>query len=103
MRNCTWSTWIALTFGALLMAGVASAHDEARDARSDRAERAVPGLIDRQLTRLQHAVARFEARLAGRGSSMQGCADMMAGGGMMDGGMMGGSRPNEGWRSPQER
>lgn len=39
----------------------------------------------------------------GRGGSMDGCADMMAGGGMMGGGMMGGSPPNERWRSPPSR
>jgi hypothetical protein len=41
------------------------------------------------------AALALEARVAGRGGSMtQGCPDMMAGGGMM-----GGSRPNERWRS----
>lgn len=34
----------------------------------------------------------------GSGGSMNGCADMMAGGGMM-----GGSQPNERWRSSQSR
>jgi len=96
-------TWTALTFGALLMAGAASAQDEAREARGDRAEDAAPGVIERGLVRLERAVTRLEARLAGRGGSMDGCADMMSGGGTMGDGMMGGSRPNERWRSSQSR
>ena len=96
-------TWMALTFGALLVTRVALAHDEAREARGDRPGRAAPGVIERGLERLERAVARLEARLAGRGGSMDGCADMMAGGGMMGGGMMGGSQPNERWRSSPSR
>lgn len=88
-------TWMALTFGALLAAGVAWAHDEGREARAGATpERAAPDVIERGLARLERAVARLEAHLASRGGSMEGCADMMAGGGMM-----GGSRPNERWRS----
>lgn len=94
-------TWIALTIGALLVTGVASAHDEARAARGEESERAAPGVIERGLERLERLVARLEARLAGRGGD--GCAGMMSGGGMMGGGMMGGSPPNERWRSSPSR
>lgn len=97
------NVWIALAVGAALAAGLAQAHDEGRASRGDRTERAEPGVIERGLGRLERAVARLEARLAGRGGSMDGCADMMAGGGMMEGGMMGGSQPNERWRSSPAR
>jgi len=94
------NSWIALSFGVMLVAGAAFAHDGDRDARTDgTAERAAPGVLERGLARLERAVARLEARLAGRGGSMGGCADRMAGGGMMGGGMMGGSQPNGRWRS----
>lgn len=96
-------TWMALTFGALLVTGGALAQDGAREARGDRPERTAPGVIERGLERLERAVARLEARIAGRGGSMDGCADMMAGGGMMGGGMVGGSQPNERWLSSQPR
>ncbi|MGE3376496.1 MAG: hypothetical protein AB7O37_23440 [Vicinamibacteria bacterium] len=97
------TTWIALTISSVLAAGVAWAHDEGSEARDIRAERAAPGVLERGLERLERAVARLEARLAGRGGSMDGCADMMSGGGMMGGGMMGGSQPNERWRSSPSR
>lgn len=89
--------WIALTISAALAAGFAWAHDEG-EARGARSERAAPSVIERGLERLERAVARLEARLAGRGGSMDGCADMMSGGGMM-----GGSQPNERWRSSPSR
>jgi hypothetical protein len=95
--------WIALAISAVLAAGAAWAHDDGREARGDRGERAAPGAIERGLERLGRAVARLEARLAGRGGSMGGCADMMADGGMMGGGMMGASPPNERWRSSPAR
>lgn len=101
----------------LLAAGSAVGHDEKRDAsRSAAKERAAPGWIERNVERLERAIARLEVRLSGRGGSMMdGCEDMMGGGGMMGdgmmsdgmmggGGMMGdgmtGRRPNEQWRVP---
>jgi hypothetical protein len=90
--------WIAMAVSAVLAAGLAQAHDEGRASREARTERAEPGVIERGLERLERAVARLEARLAGRGGSMDGCADMMSGGGMM-----GGSQPNERWRSSPAR
>jgi hypothetical protein len=84
-----------LSFTAVLMAGSVWAQGESRPAQGDRAERAAPSALERGLERLERAVARLEARLAGRGGSMDGCADMMAGGGMMER-----SRPNERWRFP---
>jgi hypothetical protein len=91
---------LAWTCGALLVAGVASGHDEGRSPRAGETDnRAAPGVIERGLARLERAIARLEARLSGRGASMmEGCSDMMAGGGMM-----GGSRPNERWRSSPGR
>lgn len=90
--------WIIVTISAALAAGASWAHDDGRVARGDRAERPAPGVIESGLERLERLVARLEARLAGRGGSMDGCADMMAGGGMM-----GGSPPNERWRSSPSR
>ena len=95
------SGWLAFTLGVVLMAGVALADEQSRDGRGAGLE---PGTIARGLARLERAVARLEARLAGRsGSMMEGCSDMMMGGGMMGGGMMGGSPPNERWRSSPSR
>jgi hypothetical protein len=65
--------WIILAVGVALSAGLAWAH-ESREAQARRS-----------------------------GDSMNGCADMMAGGGMMGGGMMSGSQPNERWRSSPAR
>ena len=90
--------WFALTISAALSAGAAWAHDEGGEPRGARSERAAPSVIERGLERLERAVARLDARLAGRGGSMDGCADMMAGGGMM-----GGSQPNERWRFSPSR
>jgi len=52
----------------------------------------------RSLTGRADLSARLEARPAGRGGSMDGCADMMT-----DGVMMGGSQPNLRWRSSPSR
>lgn len=71
-----------------------------------------PGLLERGLARIEKAVMRLEAKLAGRKSEghMDGCHEMMEGGmmggGKMGGGMMGGGArggPNEQWRDPPAR
>lgn len=93
---------------ALLAAGTTIGAEKEREAAAS--ERTAPGWIERGFARLERAIERLEAKLAGRdrGATMSGCEDMMAGGGMMDGGMMGGgmmggSRPNERWRGQGER
>ena len=61
--------------------------------------------LEQRLQRVEQAMARLEAKLNDRrsgGAMMEGCREMM-GGGMMGGGMggmHGGDKPNEQWRSP---
>jgi hypothetical protein len=110
MRNGRRYAWV---LAALLAASPAIGHDEDRTAaRADRIDKTAPSWLERGFARLERAIARLEARFSGRGGSMGGCEDMMAGGmtgggmmdgGMMGGGMMGGPRPNERWRGPAER
>ena len=97
MRRRAYLAWAC---AALLATGTAAGHDDERGARAAQTDnRVAPGLIERGLARVERTVARLEARLAGRGGSMmEGCADMMGGGGMM-----GGSQPNERWRSSPAR
>ena len=78
-----WIITLLVAFGA---AG-AIAQEKGDRASVGALERRVERL-ERSLERLERAVARLEAsRSEGRG--------------MMGGGMMGGSRPNEQWRSPE--
>lgn len=93
-----------------LIAGAAYAQDSKQS----------PGLLERGIARIEHGLARHQAKLSGRpeSESSEGCGDMMAGGmmenggkngsmmgsgEMMGGGMMGGSSPNAQWRRPDAR
>ena len=101
----TRGTVFALALAAMLAASAALGEEKDRGSSGASAsERAAPGWIERGFARLERAIERLESKLAGRqrGGMMDGCEDMMAGGGMMGGGM-GGSRPNERWREPAER
>lgn len=73
-----------------------------------------PGLLERGMARIEHGLARLQARLAGHASDehAQDCQDMMGGGmmegagkggGMMGGGMMGGGTPNDQWRGSKPK
>jgi hypothetical protein len=88
-------TWAIV---AMLAAGTTIGAEKEREAAVS--ERTAPGWIERGFARLERAIERLEARLAGRdrGAMTGGCEDMMAGGGMM-----GGPRPNERWRGQAER
>jgi hypothetical protein len=81
---------IVAVISASLLAGAAIAQNVSGSS---------PGSLERRLERIEQAMARLEARLNGRqagGAMMDGCRDMMGGGGMM-----GGGQPNEQWRSPK--
>lgn len=97
---------VAWSIVAMLAASPAVGEEKEKERSSGNAaasERTAPGWIERGFARLERAIERLEAKLAGRGGGgmMGGCEDMMAGG--MEGGMMGGSRPNERWRGQAER
>lgn len=88
--------WVAWALAAMLAAGTTLGQDRERGAASIATPvRVSPGWIERGLARLERAIERLEAKLSGRerGAMMEGCQDMMGGGGMM-----GGGRPNERWR-----
>lgn len=86
--------WNLLLVAAALAAGTAIAQNATESA---------PGALERRLERPEQAMARLEARLNGGqrgGGMMEGCRDMMGGGGM---GGMGRGQPNEQWRSPDTK
>jgi len=77
-----------------LVAATAFAQD--KQASSGRLERSIERL-EKSIERLERAISRLEPRSSERGTM----GDMMGDGGMMGGGMMGRSRPNEQWRTPE--
>lgn len=88
--------YVAWALAAMLAAGTTLGQDKERGAAGiTTPERVSPGWIERGLARIERAIERLEAKLSGRerGGMMEGCQDMMGGGGMM-----GGGRPNERWR-----
>ena len=98
---------LACAVAAMLAAGSTVGQEKERDKASVGAsERDTAGWIERGFARMERAIERLEAKVSGRqrGGMMDGCEDMMGGGGMMGGGeMMGGSRPNERWRAPADK
>lgn len=90
------SRYVAWALAAMMATGTTLGQEKDRSAASAvPPERAAPGWIERGFARLERAIDRLEAKLSGRerGGMMEGCQDMMGGGGMM-----GGGRPNERWR-----
>ena len=107
MSKGTQFAWVLV---ALLAVSPAIGNEESSALRPDDGGRAAPNWIERGFVRLERAIARLEAKIAGRrgGSGMAGCEEMMSGGmigdammGGMGGGMMGGARPNEQWSPPR--
>lgn len=85
---------VAAIFALSLLASGAMADNAPNPTQSATPHEHGAGLIERGLARIEHAIARLQAKLSGRpsGESSEGCE-----------GMMGGGMPNDQWRSPAER
>lgn len=80
---------LAIVIAASMVGGVAFAQDSAPQ-----------GSVEARLDRIEQAIARLAQKVSTRGGGgmMEGCRDMMGGGGMM-----GRGAPNDDWRSPRRQ
>jgi hypothetical protein len=89
--NCTMK-WAS---AGMLALAAATALAQDKQGSVGRLEQSIERL-EKSVERLERAISRLEPRSSERGSM----GGMMGDGGMMGGGMMGRSRPNEQWRTP---
>lgn len=85
--------WVSL---GMLALAAATALAQEKQGSTRRLEQSIERL-EKSIERLERAISRLEPRSSERGSM----GGMMGDGGMMGGGMMGRSRPNEQWRTPE--